>query len=97
MNIKDLKKGKGRITFTYYDGTRIVIVTTLSETLLYKEGLPSIDGFIDILSQRVVPMYLFKEVDHIKIDGQIDNPYFDLTPIEVLLQEGVKMVWEKLK
>lgn len=97
MDIEELNHNKGRMTFKYYDGTRIVVVTTLSETLLYKEGLPSVDGFIDILSRRVVPLYLFKEVSQITIDNHIDCPYFDLTPIEIVLQEGVKMVWEKLE
>lgn len=91
MEVDILYKGKCLITFRYPDGSEIQCVTTLNQELLENLGLDYVDGFVDLITRKIIPFDLFTEVKDIFIDyGKEPN----LSPLDEIFQNPIKRRWE---
>lgn len=82
--------------FSYPDKSQIVTVTTLNEKILKTLELNRIDHFVDLMSNRIIPDYLFNECE-INLSEYDELKLFSgMRNIDKLLNEGVKNSWEKI-
>lgn len=95
MNADTLFLQLCRIVFTYPDNSKIICTSTLNEVILNKNNLTSVDGLVDFLSMKIIPEELFSECD-IKIDGFVEDPFFDVNVFYAFVQEGVKTLWRSI-
>lgn len=91
MNVDDLYKGKCLITFRYPDGSEIQCVSTLNEELLKNLALDYVDGFVDLITRKVIPNDLFNEVEDVFIELD-KNP--NLSLLDEVFQNPIKRRWE---
>lgn len=79
------------IVFTFEDGSEILCAVTLNEDILTSMGWNNVDGFIDILSGRVIPPGLFSMPFTIHEQGT-----YKLSSLDEIFNDGGKLSWQKL-
>ena len=89
MNINLLFDGIYYLTFILSDGSQIRCKTTLNSDILHNLGYANVDGFVDLLSGRVIPedMFTFDFVIS-SLDSQA------LPRLDSLFQDGGKVHWK---
>ena len=95
-DVCDLMDRRMCIRFSYPDKSTIVVVTTLNENILKENNCNKVDHFIDLLSMRVIPDYLFREADVFVHEYNELHIYDNMRKIDILLNKGVKESWEKI-
>lgn len=93
VNIDDLYVDKCLMTFRYHDGSEVQCIVTLNQQILQRLSLDSVDGFVDLLSYKIIPMELFTETETVYIElGEEPKLSF----LDEFFQEAIKRRWEDI-
>lgn len=79
------------IVFTLADGSQILCAVTLDNRILAKRGWDSFDGFIDLITEREIPLDLFSYEFHI-----YNHNEYKLSKLDEIFSSGGKVAWKKL-
>lgn len=89
--VNELYKGECLITLTYPDGSEIQCISTLNKDILTNRGLLSVDGLVDLSTNKIIPSDLIIEVDSIDVQlGKRKN----LSPLDKTFELAIKRRWE---
>lgn len=89
--VDELYNGECLVTLTYPDGSEIQCISTLNRDILANRGLLSVDGLVDLSTNKIIPSDLIIEVD--SIDVQIGKRK-NLSPLDKTFELAIKRRWE---
>ncbi len=79
------------IVFTLEDNSEVLCTVTLNDEILASKGWKSVDGFIDLITGRVIPPDLFSIPFNI-----YEHDTYKLSPLDKIFNDGGKISWQKL-
>lgn len=91
IDVDKLYEGKCLLTFRYPDGSEIQCISTLNEEILKNLALDYVDGFVDLITRKIIPNELFIEVRDIYVDL---NKSTNLSPLDEMFSNAIKRRWE---
>lgn len=89
LNTELLFEGECVLCIKFPDGSEIQSVTTLNPEILRNLGLNHVDGLVDIITRRDIPMEYLATQEIVITPGR----KLTLNPLDRLFQNNIKRRW----